>query len=326
MAGMDHLTRARNVIEMETEGLRRMAERLDEGFIQAVKILHRTLDQRGKIVVIGIGKSGNIGHKIAATLTSTGATAVVLNSQNALHGDLGLLSDGDAVLAMSYSGETRELLDLLPFIKRFDVSVIALTGKADSTLSRFSDVTLDTSVVREACPLNLAPTSSSTAMLVMGDALAMVLLEDRGFTEDDFARYHPGGSLGRALLTRVSDIMRVDAALPTVTHEATVMDALHAMTRARAGACLVLTQIGKLAGIFTHGDFARSFQKDPLLGDKPVAELMTRQPITVQADALAVEAIKSIGKNRIDDIIVLNAEGVPIGLIDTQDLARLKIV
>ena len=323
---MDHLTRARNVIEMETEGLRRMAERLDEGFIQAVKILHRTLDQRGKIVVIGIGKSGNIGHKIAATLTSTGATAVVLNSQNALHGDLGLLSDGDAVLAMSYSGETRELLDLLPFIKRFDVSVIALTGKADSTLSRFSDVTLDTSVVREACPLNLAPTSSSTAMLVMGDALAMVLLEDRGFTEDDFARYHPGGSLGRALLTRVSDIMRVDAALPTVTHEATVMDALHAMTRARAGACLVLTQIGKLAGIFTHGDFARSFQKDPLLGDKPVAELMTRQPITVQADALAVEAIKSIGKNRIDDIIVLNAEGVPIGLIDTQDLARLKIV
>jgi arabinose-5-phosphate isomerase len=326
MAGMDHLARARNVIAMETEGLRRMAQRLDKGFIEAVGILHHTLDQRGKIVVVGIGKSGNIGHKIAATLNSTGATAVVLNSQNALHGDLGLLSDGDAVIAMSYSGETRELLDLLPFIKRFEVSVIALTGKLDSTLARLSDVALDTSVEREACPLNLAPTSSSTAMLVMGDALAMVLLEDRGFTEEDFARYHPGGSLGHALLTRVSDIMRADAALPTVQEAATVMDALRTMTRARAGACLILTGSNKLAGIFTHGDFARSFQKDPLLGDKPVAELMTRNPVTVRAEALAVEAIKSIGKNRIDDIIVINAEGTPVGLIDTQDLARLKIV
>jgi len=326
MTGMDHLARARNVIDMETEGLRRMAGHLDACFIEAVRILHRTLNQRGKIVVVGIGKSGNIGHKIAATLNSTGATAVVLNSQDALHGDLGLLSDGDALIAMSYSGETRELLDLLPFIKRFEVSVIALTGKPDSTLARLSDVTLDTSVEREACPLNLAPTSSSTAMLVMGDALAMVLLEDRGFTEEDFARYHPGGSLGRALLTRVSDIMRADAALPTVPEVATVLDALQAMHRARAGACLILTPSGKLAGIFTHGDFARAFQQDPLLGEKPVAGLMTRNPVTVHADALAVEAIKSIGKNRIDDIIVLDAAGIPIGLIDTQDLARLKIV
>ena len=227
---------------------------------------------------------------------------------------------------MSYSGETRELLDLLPFIKRFEVSVIALTGKLDSTLARLSDVALDTSVEREACPLNLAPTSSSSAMLVMGDALAMVLLEDRGFTEEDFARYHPGGSLGRALLTRVSDIMRADAALPTVPEAASVLAALQAMHRARAGACLILTPSGKLAGIFTHGDFARSFQQDPLLGGKPVAGLMTRNPVTVRADALAVEAIKSIGKNRIDDIIVLDAAGIPVGLIDTQDLARLKIV
>jgi arabinose-5-phosphate isomerase len=326
MAGMDHLARARSVIEMETEGLRRMAERLDENLVKAVGLLHRTLDQKGKIIIVGVGKSGNIGHKIAATLCSTGATAVVLNSQSALHGDLGLVSDGDAVLAMSYSGETRELLDLMPFIKRFDVSVIAMTGKLESTLSRLSDVTLDTSVEREACPLNLAPTSSSTAMLVMGDALAMVLLEERGFTDEDFARYHPGGSLGRALLTRVSDIMRADAALPTVAQNASVLDALHCMTRARAGACLILTDTGRLAGIFTHGDFARAFQQDPLLGEKPVAGLMTRNPITVQADSLAVEAIKAIGKNRIDDIVVLNADGVAVGLIDTQDLARLKVV
>jgi arabinose-5-phosphate isomerase len=323
---MNYLARARDVIETEIHGLRRMAERLDGTLINAVEILQQTLDERRKIVVVGVGKSGNIGHKIAATFNSTGATAVVLDSQNALHGDLGLLSDGDAVLALSYSGETRELLDLLPFIKRFDVRIIALTGKPDSSLSRLSEVTLDTSVEREACPLNLAPTSSSTAMLVMGDALAMVLLESRGFTEEDFARFHPGGSLGRALLTRVSDIMRADLELPTVPEGVDVFAALDSMNRARAGACLILKPDGSLAGIFTHGDFARSFRNDPLLGEKPVAALMTRHPITVRADALAVEVLKTIGVNRIDDIVVLDAGGKPVGLIDTQDLARLKIV
>jgi arabinose-5-phosphate isomerase len=323
---MDYLARARSVIEIEIEGLSRMAGRLDNSLIVAVKMLQSTLDERGKIVVIGVGKSGNIGQKIAATLNSTGATAVVLDSQNALHGDLGLLSDGDVVIALSYSGETRELLDLLPFIKRFDVKIVALTGKPNSTLARLSEVTLDTSVEREACPLNLAPTSSSTAMLVMGDAMAMVLLESRGFTEADFARFHPGGSLGRALLTRVSDIMRADAELPTVAEDADVFAALDVMNRARAGACLILKSNGSLAGIFTHGDFARSFRNDPLLGGKPVAALMTRHPITVQADALAVEVLKTIGENRIDDIVVLDDSGKPVGLIDTQDLARLKIV
>jgi arabinose-5-phosphate isomerase len=323
---MDHLAKARFVIETEIDGLRRMAGLLDARFVDAVEILHHTLDDRGKIVVVGVGKSGNIGHKIAATLNSTGATAVVLDSQNALHGDLGLLSDGDAVLALSYSGETRELLDLLPFIKRFEVKVIAMTGKTDSTLARLSDVALDTSVEREACPLNLAPTSSSTAMLAMGDALAMVLLETRGFTDEDFARFHPGGSLGRALLTRVSDIMRADQALPTVAEDADVFAALDAMNRARAGACLILDASGGLAGIFTHGDFARSFRIDPLLGEKPVASLMTRRPITVRSDALAVEVLRTLGQNRIDDIVVLDNEGKPVGLIDTQDLARLKIV
>ena len=214
----------------------------------------------------------------------------------------------------------------MPFIRRFDVRVIAMTGKVESTLAGLSDVTLDTGVEREACPLNLAPTSSSTAMLVMGDALAMVLLETRGFTEKDFARFHPGGSLGRALLTRVSDIMRSDALLPAVDEGADVFGALDAMNRARAGACIIVNASGTLAGIFTHGDFARSFREDPLLGEKPVANLMTRHPITVQADALAVEVIKTIGENRIDDIVVLDDHGKPVGLIDSQDLARLKIV
>ena len=193
---MDLLEQARRVIGIEREGLVRMAERLDGAFVRAVEILRETTERRGKIVVVGIGKSGNIGHKIAATFNSTGAVTVVLHSQNALHGDLGVLADGDAVIALSYSGETAELLDLLPHIKRFDVRLIALTGRVDSTLGEHSDVVLDTSVEREACPLNLAPTSSSTSMLVMGDALAMVLLEARGFTEEDFAKFHPGGSLG----------------------------------------------------------------------------------------------------------------------------------
>ncbi len=323
---MNHLEKARFVIETEIEGLRRMSGRLDDHFVEAVRMLHRTLDAKGKIVVAGVGKSGNIGLKIAATFNSTGATAVVLDPQNALHGDLGLLSDGDAVMVLSASGETQELLHLMPFIKRFDVKVVALTGRPGSTLSRLSDVTLDTSVEREACPLNLAPTSSSTAMLVMGDALAMVLLESRGFTEEDFAKFHPGGSLGRALLTRVADIMRKDVRLPTVDQSADVFGALDAMREARAGACLILDADGRLAGIFTHGDFARCFRADPLLGGKPVAALMTRRPITVRDDALAVEVLKTLGENRVDDIVVLGGDGRPVGLIDSQDLARLKIV
>ena len=264
--------------------------------------------------------------KLRPRSTPLGATAVVLNSQNALHGDLGILSDGDAVLALSYSGETEELINVMPFIKRFDVKVVALTGKPDSSLGQLSDITLDTSVEREACPLNLAPTSSSTAMLVMGDALAMVLLETRGFTEEDFARFHPGGSLGKALLTKVRDIMRTDQGLPTVDLGADVFAAIDCMNKAKAGACLILNDDGTLGGIFTHGDFARSFREDPSLGDKPVADLMTKTPISVKADDLAVEVLKTLGDNRIDDLVVLDDDGKPVGLVDTQDLARLKIV
>ncbi len=323
---MDAITRGKQVIEMEAAALSALGQRLDGAFGHAVELLHQAVGNRGKVVVVGIGKSGNIGHKIAATLNSTGSTAVVLNSQNALHGDLGLVCDGDAVIALSYSGETVELLDLLPHLRRFDISLIGMTGRTDSTLAHHSDVTLDTSVEREACPLNLAPTSSSTAMLVMGDALAMALLEVRGFTEKEFARFHPGGALGRALLTKVSDIMRAGEALAAVPHQATVRDALTAMSAARSGACVVVQENGGLAGIFTHGDFARSYQQDANVGDRPVAELMTRNPISVAADALAAEAVQTIGSHRVDDVVVLDAEGHPVGLIDTQDLARLKIV
>lgn len=323
---MDFEERARAVIGMEAESLRQMASRVGPGFAEAVKLLRASLDNRGKVVIVGVGKSGNVGQKIAATLNSTGATAVVLNAQDALHGDLGLLCDGDVVLALSYSGETEELLGLIPFLRSFDVKVIALCGKTDSSLSRAADVTLDTSVTREACPLNLAPTSSSTAMMVMGDALAMVLLEARGFTESDFARYHPGGSLGRALLLKVGDVMRRENAMPLVSVSARVIDAVAEMNRSRAGACLILDVNGKLAGIFTHGDFARGYENNPSLGALPVADLMTRNPISLSVDSLAVEAVKKVGEKRIDDIVVIDSDGRPVGLIDAQDLARLKLV
>ncbi|QTN33594.1 KpsF/GutQ family sugar-phosphate isomerase [Akkermansiaceae bacterium] len=323
---MDFEEKARAVIGMEADSLRDMASRIGPGFGEAVRLIQESLEARGKVVIVGVGKSGNVGHKIAATLNSTGATSVVLNSQNALHGDLGLLSDGDVVLALSYSGETDELLGLLPFLRSFDVKVIALCGKADSSLSRSADVFLDTSVSREACPMNLAPTSSSTAMMVMGDALAMVLLEARGFTEHDFARYHPGGSLGRALLLKVGDVMRREEKMPTVPLSAQVIDAVAEMNRSRAGACLILGEQGTLAGIFTHGDFARGYEKNSGLGALPVADLMTRDPISLTEDSLAVEAVKKVGEKRIDDIVVVNAEGKPVGLIDAQDLARLKLV
>ena len=323
---MDFEERARAVIGMEAESLRAMASRIGSGFGEAVKLLRTSLEDRGKVVIVGVGKSGNVGQKIAATLNSTGATAMVLNAQDALHGDLGMLCDGDVILALSYSGETEEMLGLMPFLRSFDVKVIALCGKPSSSLSRAADVTLDTSVTREACPLNLAPTSSSTAMMVMGDALAMVLLEARGFTESDFARYHPGGSLGRALLLKVGDVMRRAQAMPVVNVSARVIDAVAEMNRSRAGACLILEESGKLAGIFTHGDFARGYEKDPSLGTLPVADLMTRNPISLTEDSLAVEAVKKVGENHIDDIVVIDSEGRPVGLIDAQDLARLKLV
>lgn len=321
------IAHGKRVVEIEIEALQQLIENLDEDFAKAVRVLSASLSNKGKVVVVGVGKSGNIGHKIAATLNSTGATAVVLNSQNALHGDLGIISDGDAIIALSYSGETAELLDLLPFIKRFDVKVISITKSKESSLAKHSDVTLCTPIQREACPLNLAPTSSSTAALVMGDALAMVLLESRGFTEKDFAKFHPGGSLGRALLTSVKDIMRTGEQVATVDLGATVSSAIAAMGAARTGSAIILSGDRlSLAGVFTHGDFARTFQRDNHIGERRVSDFMNKTPITIEQDALAAEAVKVFEQHRIDDLIVVNTLGQVVGLVDSQDLARLKIV
>lgn len=323
---MNYPEQARRVIDLEVEELQRLRARIDGAFTQAIERIMATLHERRKLIICGVGKSGNIGGKLAATLNSTGATAVLLNAQDALHGDLGIIDEGDLAILLSYSGETHELLNLLPHLRRLSIGMIAITGNAESTLARTADLTLDVNVSREACPLNLAPTSSTTTMLVLCDALAMVLLEARGFQQEDFARLHPGGSLGRVLLTKVSDLMRTGDALALIRPDTTVRDALQAMTKARAGAAVVTDAQGKLAGVFTHGDFVRAFQKSAAIADQPVRDFMTVRPIHIQAEKLAAEVLATLEHARVDDLVVVNAAGEPVGLVDTQDLTRLKVV
>ena len=322
----DFVAQGRRVLALEIGELQRCHDRLDASFARAVSLLQACVEARGKIVVVGVGKSGHIGEKIAATLTSTGSPAVVLDALNALHGDLGIVSDGDCILALSASGETDELVHLLPALLRFDVRLVALTGRADSTLARAADAVLDVSVTQEACPLNLAPTSSTTVALALGDALAMVLLEARGFGRDDFAKFHPGGSLGRELLLRVSQVMRPREHVAVVGPEASVLDALRAMTRHRTGAAVIADAADRLLGIFTHGDFARRFQEDEHPGALLLRDLMTPSPRTVRADQLAAEALRILREARIDDLIVVDESGRVAGLVDTQDLARTRLV
>ncbi|GAB4167746.1 MAG: KpsF/GutQ family sugar-phosphate isomerase [Terrimicrobiaceae bacterium] len=326
MKGVDYLERARRVIELEIEELHSLAGRVGKDFVLAIELIESCLEARGKVVVLGVGKSGHIGEKIAATLTSTGAPAVVLNSLNALHGDLGVVNDGDVVLALSYSGETPELLNILPALARFDIKLIAITGGRSSTLAAAADAVLDVSVSREACPLNLAPTSSTTAMLVIGDALAMVLLEARGFRKEDFAKFHPGGTLGRSLLLKVDHVMRPIAELTAVSRSTLVSEVIRGMTQTRSGAALIVSEDGQLEGIFTHGDFARHFSNDPTLGSRPVGELMTANPVTIRSGSLAAEILQVLQRHRIDDLVVVDEDGKPVGLVDSQDLSRSKLI
>ena len=323
---MSHLARAREVFDIELAALKTVRARLDREFDRAVETIVAALGQRGKIVVVGVGKSGNIGQKIAATLTSTGSTSVVLNSVDALHGDLGIVNDGDVILALSYSGESEELLNLLPPLKRFSVRILALTGNPRSALARHSDVVLNVRVPREACPFNLAPTASTTAMLVMGDALAMAVLLARGFKQSDFARRHPAGAIGRAMLLRVGDIMRTGKRNAVARETVSVKQALMIMTRAKSGSLSVVNKDGKLCGVFTDGDFRRHMSTEPNLLSRSLKEVMTRKPICIRDDALAVEALKIFDERNIDDLIVVNAKREPVGLVDSQDLPKLKIM
>jgi arabinose-5-phosphate isomerase len=321
-----HIALARQVFDIEIASLKAVRARLDKSFDAAVEIVVQTLKPRGKLVIVGIGKSGNVGSKIAATLTSTGSTAVLLNSVDALHGDLGIINDGDVILALSYSGESEELLNLLPALKRFSVQIISFTGNLKSSLAKHSDLALNVKIQKEACPFNLAPTSSTTAMLVMGDALAMAVLAARGFTQKDFAKHHPSGAIGRAMLLKVGDIMRTGERNAVAVETLSVKEALFVMTRAKSGSLAVVNPRGKLAGVFTDGDFRRQMAADENLLTKPVKKVMTKNPICITETALAMEAVKIFNERNIDDLIVVNAKGEPVGLVDSQDLPKLKIM
>lgn len=314
------------MFDIEVAALKAVREQLDGAFTAAVDLVVETLRQRGKIIVVGIGKSGHVGHKISATLTSTGSTSVVLNSVDALHGDLGIVNDGDVVLALSYSGESEELLNLLPALKRFLVKIIAITGASRSSLAQHSDLVLSVRVPKEACPFNLAPTASTTATLAMGDALAMAVLEARGFKRQDFARFHPSGAIGRAMLARVGDIMRSGPRNAVASQDLTVKEALLVMTQAKSGSLSVVNAKGRLVGVFTDGDFRRHIATDEQLLGRKLSTVMTRNPICVPEQALAAEALKIFHERNIDDLIVVNAKQEPVGLVDSQDLPKLKLM
>jgi len=319
------LRRAKQVITVEINALQRLRSRLCSSFEDAVLAMKKCVENGHKIITTGMGKSGHIAAKVAATLTSTGSPAVFLDCANAIHGDLGLVSKGDCVLIFSYSGATEEIVRLIPLLKRPEVTLIALSGKTHSPLVQASDYYLDVSVKAEACPLNLAPTASTTAMLAMGDALAMTLMQERGVTRELFARLHPGGSIGRALLLRVTDIMRTGSKMAALPATATVLETLQAMHKARCGAAVLLHPTGRLAGIFTHGDFARHYSRDTNIGTKKVSRFMTKKPVVISDSALAVDALNIFEKHNIDDLIVVDAKKRPVGIIDAQDLTKYHL-
>jgi len=321
--GPGALTLAREVLQIEADAISRIAERLDDSFLTAVQLL---LSCRGRVVVSGVGKSGHIGRKLAATFASTGTPALFVHAAEAAHGDLGMITREDVVLAMSYSGETSELLTIVPTIKREGTPLVAMTGNPASSLASHADVHLNVHVDKEACPLNLAPTSSTTAMLALGDALAVACLDARGFGAEDFARSHPGGALGRRLLLHVDDMMRSGEDVPVVPDTATVMDAVREITRKKIGMTAIVDAAGKLAGIFTEGDLRRLIERVGDIREVPVAEVMTRTPTTIGAEALAASAAEILDRTRRNQLLVVDREGRLIGALHVHDLMAAKVI
>jgi arabinose-5-phosphate isomerase len=314
---------ARQVLRIESEAVARLIPRIDETFLAALDIV---LNCRGRVVVSGMGKSGHIARKIASTLASTGTPAFFVHPAEASHGDLGMITRDDVFIGLSNSGESAELLTIVPLIKRQGAKLIAVTGNANSALAREADVHLDAGVAEEACPLGLAPTASTTAALALGDALAVALLDARGFGADDFARSHPGGKLGIRLLTRVRDVMRTDNALPAVPASAPLAEAVLEISRKGLGITSVLGEDGRLAGVYTDGDLRRSLEKQVDFRTTRIAEVMTRNPRTVKAERLAAEAVQIMEDNRISQLIVVDDENRPVGALNMHDLFRAKVI
>ncbi|MFH0738525.1 MAG: KpsF/GutQ family sugar-phosphate isomerase [Candidatus Omnitrophota bacterium] len=311
--------RAREVLEIESEAIRALKPRIGRNFQKAINLI---LKNKGRVVVSGMGKTGIIAQKFSATLASTGTPSLFLHTAEAIHGDLGKVTSEDVVIIISNSGSTEEMKQLLPLLKKIGSRIIALTGNTKSILAKYSDVVLDVSVKKEACPLGLAPTASTTATLAMTDALAVCLLELKGFQEKDFAFFHPGGALGRSLLLRVEDIMRKGPANPIVSEEKKVKDVLLKITQARAGSATVVDKKGRLKGIFTDGDLRRHLGVDAALPGRKIKDVMTKNPITVDPEMLAAEAMRILEQKKIDEIPVVDKNKRPLGLLDVQDLLK----
>jgi arabinose-5-phosphate isomerase len=314
---------ARETFDIEVGAIQGLRRRLDDSFVQ---VLQAMLAVRGRVVVMGMGKSGHIGRKIAATLASTGTAAMFVHTGEALHGDLGMIRGDDLLLAISNSGESAELSAILPAVKRQGAKVVAMTGRLDSTLARHADIVLDCSVEKEACPLNLAPTASTIAQLAMGDALAVAMLDARGFRAEDFARSHPGGALGRKLLTHVRDVMRTGDAVPRIGPDASLTEVMREMSSKGLGAVAIVDPHDQLRGIFTDGDLRRLVEKGVDLRVLTAGQVMTTEPRTVSPLALAVDAAGLMERHRITSVLVVDAAGVMCGALNSNDLMRAKVI
>jgi len=321
------LALARSVLEIEADAVRALTDRLDERFLHALALVRECVDGgRGRVVVSGIGKSGHIARKLASTLASTGTPAYFVHPAEASHGDLGMVRAEDVFLAISHSGESEELLAILPQLRRQGARLIAITGRPESALAREADVHLDAAVAREACPLNLAPTASTTAALALGDALAIALLDARGFTPADFARSHPGGALGRRLLTHVSDVMRRGTAVPAVRVGTALARAIRTMTRGGMGMVTIVDTRRRVCGIFTDGDLRRSLERIVRRRVRVIDEVMTRTPRTIRPEALAAEAVELMERHRIGQLVVVDGDGRLVGALNMHDLFRAKVI
>jgi len=317
------MTRAKKVLMNESKAIARLAERLDDEFEKIIKFLVKT---KGRIIATGMGKPGFIAQKVSATLSSTGTPSFYLHPAEALHGDLGRVTSGDVVIAFSNSGETEEIVRLLPILKKIGAVLISVTGNKKSTLAGNSEYVIDSSVLKEACPMGLAPTTSTTAMLALGDALAIALLEKKNIQPKDFALYHPGGLLGKRLLLKVGDIMRGKSKTPIVRKDTKVRDVLLKITKMRAGSASVVDEKGKLIGIFTDGDLRRHFEDGQNLLDSKVGNIMTKSPVTITQDRLAAEAFKILTEKKIDEIPVVDGNKKPVGILDVQDVLEAGLV
>jgi len=319
----DLIDSAQRTIRLEIEAVQELLPRIDADFVKACELI---LNCKGRVVVVGMGKSGHIGNKIAATLASTGTTSFFVHPAEASHGDMGMITRDDIVLALSNSGSTAEIVTLLPLIKRLGIRLISMTGNPDSPLAKAAEVNLDARVTQEACPLNLAPTSSTTASLVLGDALAIALLEARGFTAEDFAFSHPGGALGRRLLLKVENVMHAGDALPRVHRGTSLRDALLEMTQKGLGMTVVLEEDGRLAGIFTDGDLRRTLDRGIDVRQALIDEVMTPHGKTARAEMLAAEALKIMEDHKINALVVVDDQDNPVGALNMHDLLRAGVM